>query len=438
MSKPSESECEVLIVGAGLAGLSTAWYLRKTGKKVRFIESSDMVGGYTKTNRDKGFLFDHTGHLLHLRDPKIKKWIINDMFKGKISKIDRISKIWSNSVYTRYPFQANTYGLPNSVAKECVEEYLKVLKNPPKKTVKTAEDFIYKHFGKGFAKHFMIPYNKKIWGVHPREMSAAWGERFIPIPKKEEVIAGIKSGPDLKLGYNSSFFYPSHGMGELSERVFKLLKPYFNIDFNTSLNSLDLKNKTATLSTGEKIKFEHLVSTAPLPTLLEMVKKPQAHLSKLANKLRYKPLHYLDVALNIKVPIKYHWCYIPSPKVPFYRVGIYSNFSSGMVPKGKSSMYVELSVRKWDKNISHEVIKELINMGIIKNKKDILFIKHRLIPCAYVIYDSNYSKVVPKIHRTLNKYQVYSIGRWGAWNYSSMEDALIMGRDVAKKIKNKQ
>src|SRR3989338_10870985 len=183
-----ESRCDVLIVGAGLTGLSAAWHLRGSDTSVRLIEATSSVGGLTKTCEEQGFHFDRTGHLLHLRDNSIKQWIVDDLFKGKLLHIDRVSRVWSSGVYTRYPFQANTYGLPEEVASECIEEYLKVLEHPPKKKVRTAEDFIYKHFGKGFAKHFMIPYNQKLWGVHPKYMTAEWGERFIPIPKKEDVL----------------------------------------------------------------------------------------------------------------------------------------------------------------------------------------------------------------------------------------------------------
>lgn len=425
-----KSSCDTLIVGAGLAGLSAAWHLRGKGN-IRVVDQSHKVGGLTATSEKDGYRFDHTGHLLHLRDETIKKWVVDELFAGDIPSVNRDSRVWSWGVYTRYPFQANTFGLPQKVADECLAEYLKVLEKPPRKPVRTAEDFIYRHFGKGFAKHFMIPYNKKIWGVHPREMAASWGERFVPIPKKEEVLAGARKDSTKRLGYNSSFLYPALGMGELSLRMHEALRKHVEVEFGKQLVRVDFKKKIAYFSHGEEIHYKALVSTLPLKELLGRLVKPPKAVVGQAKKLHCQSLCYLNVGLNTKTTVPWQWCYVPSPAVPFYRVGVYSNLSKALVPRGKSSLYVELSSRRYTPAILPKVIRELKNMGVIKSKKDICFIDPHFVKYAYVIYDQEYAKVVPKLHSFLNKNSIYSIGRWGAWNYSSMEDALIMGRDVS-------
>lgn len=428
------SNIDVLIVGAGLAGLSTAWYLRNSGKSMRLIEASGHVGGLTATQEKDGFLFDHTGHLLHLRDEFIKKWVLEDLFKGDIPRIARESRVWSQGVYTRYPFQANTYGLPQKVADECIKGYLQVLENPPKKKIRTAEDFIYHHFGKGFAKYFMIPYNQKIWGVHPKNMSAAWGERFVPIPKKEDVLAGAKPDSTREIGYNASFLYPRHGMGELSVRMHEAVKNHVSIEFKISLISVDVKKKIARLSNGEQVRYKHLVNTIPLKELFGVIKGAPLSVTKKARLLKSRSLWYLNVALKKKTPHTYHWVYVPSMKVPFYRVGVYSNLSDALVPPGKSSLYVELVNKPYSPKILPKVISELVAMGLIKNKSGIDFVFPQFVKHAYVIYDKNYAKITPALHKFLNEQDILSIGRYGAWHYSSMEDAIRMGRETAEKI----
>jgi protoporphyrinogen oxidase len=408
--------------------------LRNSGKRVRLIEASERVGGLTSTDERDGFRFDHTGHLLHLRDESIKKWVVDELFRGDIQRIGRISRVWSQGVYTRYPFQANTYGLPQKVADECIKGYLKVLESPPKKKIKTAEDFIYHHFGRGFAKHFMIPYNTKIWGVHPRRMTAAWGERFVPVPKKEDVLAGTKPDSTRELGYNASFLYPKNGMGELSEKIYDALSAYTKAEFGVTLVSLDAKKKIATLSTGEKVQYAHLISTAPLKELMLRIKGLPSGVRSNIKKLHSKSLWYLNVGLNTKTPQSYHWVYVPSPKVPFYRVGVYSNLSDALAPKNCSSLYVELADRAFSPKILPRVVKGLIDMKLIKSKKDIRFVSPQFVKYAYVIYDKNYAKTVPALHDYLAKHDIQSIGRYGAWHYSSMEDALLMGRTASAKV----
>lgn len=426
-----KSSCDILVIGAGLAGLSAAWHLRDK-KNIRVVDQSHRVGGLTATNEREGFLFDHTGHLLHLRDETIKKWVVEELFAGNIPSVNRDSRVWSWGVYTRYPFQANTFGLPQKVADECLREYLKVLEHPPKNLIRTAEDFIYHHFGRGFAKHFMIPYNKKIWGVHPKKMSASWGERFVPIPKKEEVLAGAKADSQKRLGYNSSFLYPRRGMGELSERVYGALREHVEVEFGKKLVRVDFKKKIAYFSHGEVITYKTLISTIPLKELLGRLVAPPKAIAQKTKQLQCQSLCYLNVALNTKTRVPWQWCYVPSPKVPFYRVGVYSNISKALVPRGKSSLYVELSSRRYTPAVLPKVIQELKNMGLIRNKKDIRFIDPHFVKYAYVIYDKHYAKVVPQMHDFLKKYDIHSIGRWGAWNYSSMEDSLLMGRNMGE------
>ncbi len=428
------SKTDILIIGAGLSGLSAAWHLPKK-YKVRIVESSDKCGGLATTEEIDGFRFDQTGHLLHLHNVYIKRWLQKDLFHDELLKIDRISRVWSHNVYTKYPFQSNTFGLPIAVAEECLDGYLKILKNPPKKKIRSFEDYIYHYFGHGFARHFMIPYNKKIWGAHPREMSAVWCDKFVPIPKKEEVLAGSKSAGHSELGYNASFYYPRRGIGELTEKLEEnILQRGLKIEFGKKLLRVDCSRKEVILDSGEKIKYDTLISTVPLKEFVWSLFGVPAKIKNYNKLLVSKSLFYLNIALKCPLAQEFHWCYVPSPGVPFYRVGSYSNFSADCAPSGCSSLYVELSGRNFKQTVVPVALKHLQKMKIIKKKSDVLFVKPKFIRYAYVIYDHNYTRAVPALHKFLKKYEIFSIGRYGAWNYSSMEDGLIMGKEICNHI----
>ncbi len=59
MSVCNSYKTDVLIVGAGLAGLSAAVTLQNAGLEVRVIEGSNEVGGRVKTTRRNGYVLDH-------------------------------------------------------------------------------------------------------------------------------------------------------------------------------------------------------------------------------------------------------------------------------------------------------------------------------------------------------------------------------------------
>ncbi|HSN96850.1 MAG TPA: NAD(P)-binding protein, partial [Candidatus Nanopelagicales bacterium] len=188
MTRP-RTRTPVAVLGAGLTGLSAAYHLRKAGVPCRVFERLPRPGGHAITLEEEGYRFDRTGHLLHLRDPEIRRlalgWIGPDHLE-----IERRSRIWSHGVYTRYPFQANTFGLPPDVAHECLLGFVEAHFAPDRPAPRSFEDFCRIHFGEGISRHFMIPYNTRLWGVHPAEITAAWCARFVPLPKLEDVLAG--------------------------------------------------------------------------------------------------------------------------------------------------------------------------------------------------------------------------------------------------------
>ena len=106
----------VVILGGGLTGISTAAHLRAPWL---LFEREERLGGHARTDERDGYRFDKTGHWLHLRDPAIKK-LVDELLPGQMVPIARRARIFSHGVLTRYPYQANLYGLPPEVIKECL------------------------------------------------------------------------------------------------------------------------------------------------------------------------------------------------------------------------------------------------------------------------------------------------------------------------------
>lgn len=429
-------DIEVVVLGAGLTGLSTSMFLRKAGVPHRIVEREGHVGGHATTLEEAGYRFDRTGHLLHLRDPEIRAFV-DEAIGMQCVEVARDSAVWSNGVYTAYPFQANVFGLPPRVAYECVLGFVRAqAEKASLPAPRNFEEFCLRHFGEGIARHFMIPYNTRLWGVSPRDITAEWCARFVPIPTLEDVLRGAFGVEREALGYNARFLYPRTGIHALCDAIAERSNP---VETSTTPARIHAADRRIVLSHGgveEDATFTDLVSTLPLPRLVELIEDAPATVKEAAGRLRWTELHYLDVALNTPCEKPLHWVYVPEDRYPFYRVGAYSNFSSSMAPVGKGCLYVELVDRAPPdvRALLPVVADALVEMGLVRSPEAIRFARARRIPFAYVIFDHAYFDSVATIHAWLASVRIRSTGRYGAWNYSSMEDAITMGRDAARAV----
>jgi protoporphyrinogen oxidase len=432
------STTPVAILGAGLTGMAAAHALGRAGVGYRLFERLQRPGGHAVTTEEAGFRFDRTGHLLHLRDAETRalalSWIGDDWLE-----IERRSRIWSNGVYTRYPFQANTFGLPPQVAKECLLGFLEAHFATEKKPATNFEEYCLSHFGPGISRHFMLPYNARLWGVPPREISADWCERFVPRPSLEDVVAGAVGLNDRELGYNTRFVYPRLGIGVLSEGLARALgegdegRP--RIELGRAPRRIDWKRRELAFE-GETVRYQRLISSIPLPVLVGLLDGAPAEVREAAARLRCTHLWYLDVALAHSAHNDLHWVYVPEDRYPFYRVGCYSNFSAALAPPGKSSLYVELADRAEPDlaTLLPRVAAGLVEMGLCDGAGAIEFARARRIDYAYVVFDDHYFRSVETITTFLEEQGLVSAGRYGGWNYSSMEDALRFGAAAAQQV----
>jgi protoporphyrinogen oxidase len=420
----------IAILGAGLTGMSAAIELAQHAVPHRIFEKLALPGGHAITIDDQGFRFDRTGHLLHLKSNALRSEVL-DWIGPDYLEIQRRSVIWSNGVYTRYPFQANTFGLPPAVAYECLQGFIAAHFAQDKPEPRNFEEFCLSHFGAGMSRHFMIPYNARLWGVHPREITSSWCQRFVPLPRLEDVIAGAVGLSDRELGYNSHFIYPRLGIGELARGMARRVP---KLELEKSPLRIELARRRLVFE-DEQLDFDVLISTIPLPKLIALLDEVPESVQRAAEKLRCSHLNYLDLALRRPSGKDFHWAYVPEARYPFYRVGCYSNFSAALAPPGKASLYVELADRSPPnlERLLPEVASGLCEMGVIDCAEDIEFARSRRIDFAYVIFDHEYFAALELIRPFLLQSRIVSSGRYGDWNYSGMEDAIFFGKAAAER-----
>lgn len=425
-------ETEVLIIGAGLAGLSAGYHLGSRDRVI--VEADSAVGGLCKSTTVDGFTFDCTGHLIHFRSDEGRK-LITGLLGDRIAKHERKAAIFLQGRFTDYPFQANTYGLPPEIIKECILGFVRTLQRKRKPCISNFHDWILDTFGEGISNYFMTPYNEKLWQHDLHDIALDWVNWSIPKPDLEDVLNGALGIKNRQFGYNPVFYYPSEGGIGLLPGSIPVNSPLL---LNHPVQSVHLKKRAVTLQDGKSIRYKHLFSTMPLHALLKRLEDPPSSISAAAEKLQYISVLNINLGIEREQVLPYHWVYFPERDKPFYRIGSPSNFSASVAPAGTSSLFVEVSVRP-DRpadvhTITQEAIAALKKSGILRENEKIATVYPVLLPYAYVIYNRARARTVQQIHKYLNSKGVYSFGRYGSWIYSSMEDAVLQGKEFAEKL----
>ncbi|MCP4649191.1 MAG: NAD(P)-binding protein [PVC group bacterium] len=430
---------KVVILGAGLTGLSTAYHLQN-GYTVPYsiYEKSGHIGGLACSRKIDGFVFDCDGHLLHFKTEYVKK-LINKLLPGVLDVHQRNAWIYSRDVYTKYPFQANTFGLPAAIIKRCILGILKAKSRKKNRPEATLSDWLKEKFGKGITKYFMYPYNLKFWTVPPEQLIPDWTKDYVPLVGIREVINGAFSLKTKALGYNSRFWYPKRGgIDQIADAFTPRIN---NIKTQHKVTELDLKSKTVCFNNGKTAAFTHLVSTIPLVELKDIiVNKIPTKVKDAFYGLKYISIFNLNLGINREKVSDKHWIYYPEDKFSFFRLGFPMNFSDNVTPKGKSSVYVEVSYSDskplQGNGLEKKIHNDLIQAGILRPEDKIMTQQTNDIKYGYVLYDHNYKHNVKTIIDFLKQNNIYPAGRCGAWKYMSMEDAICEGKSVSELITN--
>ncbi|MFA6316797.1 MAG: FAD-dependent oxidoreductase [Elusimicrobiota bacterium] len=430
-------ETDVLIVGGGLAGLSTAVHLNRSGLSSLVAEALGKPGGQSSSEVVNGFTFDQTGHLLHLHHPCGRR-LVRSLLGNNCREHRRDAGIFSHGTVTRYPFQANTYGLPGPVVEECLAGFLETVHWPAAPASDSFRDWCLAQFGKGISRHFMFPYNEKVWRRPLSGITTDWQGPFVPKPRPSEVLAGALTDQTKAFGYNAAFLYPKRGgIQPLADALASRLKAG-QLALSAPVTAVDLEERTAQVAGIGLVRFKRLVNTAPLPVFLGMLRRLPAAVAAARLRLRHNRVLCLNLGVARPKVSDKHWLYFPEKSFPFYRVGFYHNFSGDLAPKGTSSLYVEACRRPGEAvslpGLERQFLAGLRRCGLLKASDRILARQWVPIEYGYVVYDRDRAPALETIFAFLRKARVESIGRYGGWKYSFMEGALLDGKSCAERL----
>ena len=424
-----------VILGAGLAGLSTSLHLPEDWE-VEVHEKEAQVGGLARSRRVGGYVFDYTGHLLHLRDEGIQA-LVQRLLPDTFVDCERRAAIWSHGAIVDYPFQANLHGLPPEVVSECLIGFVEALQSDERpEEAANFHEWASRCFGAGIAKHFMHPYNSKIYACDLRDMTADWVSWSVPRPSLEQVVNGALGIKQTGMGYNPTFLYPKEGGIDLLPEA--LAKEARGVELESVVEAVDLEKREVRLADGRVRPYDHLVTTLPLREFLALASPLPDWAAEAGRSLRATQVVCFNIGVDRPGLGEHSWLYVPDPELPFYRVGFPSTFCPAAVPAGKSSAYVECAFPSGSRvdldELEERCLEGLRTMGVLRDGERPELIDRLVIDPAYVLFDHHRQEVRERLLDLLLEQDVYSIGRYGVWTYSSMEDALLAGRETAAMI----
>ncbi len=412
---------DILVVGAGISGLATAAALGQDADYL-LLEADRQIGGYCKTIRRDGFVWDYSGHFFHFKHPEIEAWLCERMPDQQIRTVEKHSFIRFKDTLIDFPFQKNIHQLPREDFIECLHDlYFAQTPGDEGKAERAADNFkqmLYAQFGRGICERFLVPYNEKLYACDLGELDRDAMGRFFPHADLAAVIRNMKH-PD-NASYNATFTYPQGGAFEYVKALASAA-PGQRIALEEPLIGVDLERKVASTPRRE-IAFSRLVSSAPLHRFL-----PLTNLAHDPAVFSWNKVLVFNLGFDRKGPEGVHWIYYPERDLSFYRVGFYDN----IFESDRLSVYVEIGLAA-DAEVDVEssrrrVLADLERAGVTDG--------HKLLAWHSVVMDPAYVHITQasnaerdRVRAELSKHGVHTIGRYGGWTYCSIEDNIVEAR----------
>ena len=409
-----------IVIGAGISGLSFAAF--SPGGDCLVLESDRRIGGYCKTTRRNGFVWDYSGHFFHFRNPEIKDFVMAGIRPDLLLTVRKTTRIRYKDRMVDYPFQKNIHQLEKEEFIDCLYDLFNC--GGPYGTFK---EMLYAKFGKSISEKFLCPYNRKLYACDLDLLDKDAMGRFFPYADPLEIVRNFRKQENG--AYNDTFIYSKEGAQSFVDSVASHVDPD-RIRTGARVVSVDPDGHRVCLASGEVLPYDRLVSTLPFPRLLDLCGIPYDARVYTANQVLV-----FNLGFDTKGPdATDHWIYFPEEKYCFYRVGFYDN----ILGQDRTSLYVELGFPSGDR-IDPEawlprVLADLVAAGVISREQNLVDHEAVVMNPAYVHVNRGSQEDVVAQKQLLREKDIHSIGRYGSWTYCSIEDNIAEARALAREL----
>ncbi len=331
------AEPRILIIGAGPCGIACGRELLRLGHRNWLIlERAGHPGGLASSVVDReGFTWDLGGHVVFSHfgefDALLKETMGEETLRHERSSYVRYGDRW-----VPYPFQNNLRHLPGDVVEECLSGLARARGGHPGMDF---ANWMRAVFGDGITRHFMEPYNFKVWATPAEEMASTWIAERVAVIDYERALKNVReASDDLAWGPNNMFVFPEvGGTGEIYSRAAARLGDH--IQYNREVVGVDWRSRRVRLRDGGEERYDRLVSTAPVDQLIAAVDECPPPVREAASQLRHNGVYMVGVGYEQPLVDDKSWMYFPQDHAPFYRATNFAKYSPANVPGGEVNRY---------------------------------------------------------------------------------------------------
>ena len=417
----------VVVIGAGPAGIGAALKLKE---ECTVLERASSLGGLAATVIIDGAVFDFGGHSFHTPHQEVRDLVFNslDMYEQR-----RDARCFAFGEFIPYPFQKNFKSLSNA---QVVMECARGLETATNGQAPHFEAFIEQRFGAGISRHFMLPYNRKLWGRDLKRLAADWTGERVAAPDGVQERFETKGGKRKPLQADTLVAYPAKGgYGEIYHALARQIP---DLRLNESVVRIDPRRKIAVTKSGNSYQWRYLISTLPIPILLDLIEGSPEVLRRKAAQLDCLSLKLGLVVIDHPVDTEIQRVYSAEEQIPAHKTAINHNSSDYLRSLPHHGIMAEISIGP-DKSLLREdieqwIVDSLLEMDLIHNAGEVRHVEVRDIPFAYPVPTADRDAIVGAIHQWLEDAGIYSVGRFGQWAYINSDEAIHRGMLLGEKL----
>jgi protoporphyrinogen oxidase len=431
------------VIGAGPAGLTSAYLLAKQGYRVTVLEGTDEIGGISKTAQYKGYRFDIGGHRYFTKiTPVQAMW--EELLADEFIDVPRLSRIHYSGKYFHYPLKAMNalmgLGIINAI--RIIISYGEAQLHPSP-VEDTLDQWVTNRFGRRLYEIFFKTYTEKVWGIPCTEIRAEWAAQRIQGLSLARAILSATSlnrrSTDIKSLINS-FKYPRLGPGQMWETCADRVREMGSqVLMNHYATRVEIENGVATAvvaqtPAGERaFEAAHVISSTDIRSLVRALGAQVPPECRAAGEgLAYRDFLVVALILDRVDLFPDNWIYVHTPGVRVGRIQNFNNWSAAMVPDaGRTCLGMEYFCFEGDglwTSSNAELVelasRELAALGLAK-ASDVVDGTVVRMPKAYPIYDGAYRDHLDTIRASIDTIpNLHTVGRNGMHKYNNADHSM--------------